>query len=318
VTVKKAVDILSMEGLTYSRSRIGIKVNHEILKEKIGSISCFKIGVIFLDFIDMYSTVIGDIVHGIVDAQKKLGFQVKFTPIPSQQPLGDQLSVLEDILSSGVDGLIVASRMPLGIIARLQGKNIRFVLLNNNIPHEKIYSVMFDKSETYLRVIERIKKLGFNRAALIAPVLSVEDSNLFVNLCRSSGINLKTFAYDTIKKPEEIRQVAADDMLKLIPSADRPEVIISAGEIETTGVLQAIFGKGLRIPEDIHVIAISEQESLQFRTPAPIDILVQSFSDLANEASIMLYELLKGEKPEPHIRYLPVKSLKQRYVPANN
>jgi LacI family transcriptional regulator len=309
VTVKKAVDILSMEGLTYSRSRIGIKVNHEILKERIGRISCFNIGVIFLDILDMNSTVIGDIVHGIVAMQKALGFQVKFAPIPSEQSLSNQISALENVLSSGVDGLIVASRMPLGIISWLQGKNIKFVLANNNIPHEKIYSVMFDKSDMYLKIIRRMKELRFKKAAIIAPVLSIEDSNMFVNLCRSADISLKTFAYDVLKKAGEIQKIAAEDTLKLLSSQDKPEVIISFGEIETNGVLQAIFSNGLRVPEDIHVIAISEQESLQFRIPVPIDILVYSFSELAREATMMLYEILKGKTPEPHIKYLPVNCL---------
>ncbi len=314
VTVKKAVDLLSKEGLTYSRSRIGIKVNHEILKGKIRRISCFNIGVIFLDMLDMNSTVIGDIVHGIMDMQKKLDFQVKFIPIPSQQSLATQISVLENVLNGGVDGLIVASRMPLGIISILQEKNIKFVLANNNIPHEKIYSVMFDKSDMYLKIIRRMKELRFKKAAIIAPVLSVEDSNVFVNLCRSAEISLKTFAYDILKKAEEIQQIAVEDTLKLLSSSDRSEVIISFGEIETTGVLQAIFSRGLRVPEDIHVISISEQESLQFRIPVPIDILVYSFSELAREATQMLYEILKGKTPEPHIKYLPVNYLKQRYI----
>ena len=309
VTVKKAVDLLSKEGLTYSRPRIGIKVNHEILKEKIGRISCFNIGVIFLDFLDMNSTVIGDIVHGIVDMKKKLGFQVKFAPIPSQESLSNQISALENVLSGGVDGLIVASRMPVGLISRLLEKNIKFVWVNDNIPHEKIYSVMFDKSDMYLKIIRRIKELRFKKAAFIAPTLSLEDSNMFVNLCGSAEISLKTFAYDTLKKAEEIQQISVDDTLRLLSSPDKPEVIICGGEIATSGVLQAIFSRGLRIPEDVHIISISEQESLQFRIPVPVDVLVQSFSDLAREATMMLYEILKGKTPEPRIKYLPVNCL---------
>jgi DNA-binding LacI/PurR family transcriptional regulator len=311
VTAKKAVDVLTMEGLTYSRAGVGTKVNHEILKEKIGQISCFNIGVIFLDILDMNSQVIGDIVHGIVDIQKKFGFQLKFTPIPSQQSLANQLAALENVLSGGVDGLIVASRMPLRIISRLQEKDMKFVWIGNNIPHEKIYSVMFDKSDMYLKIISRIKELRFKKAAFIAPVISMEDSNMFVNLCGSSDIALKAFTYDILKKAEEVQQIAVEDTLKLLSSPDKPEVIICGGEIATTGVLQAIFSKGLRIPEDIHIISISEQASLQSRIPVPIDILVQSFSELAREASIMLYEMMKGKMPQSCIKYLPVNCLKQ-------
>ena len=97
--------------------------------------------------------------------------------------------------------------------------------------------------------------------------------------------------------------------LNLFSVPDKPEVIICGGEIATTGVLQAVFSKKLRIPEDVHIISISEQESLQFRIPVPVDVLVQSFSDLAREATMMLYEILKGKTPEPRIKYLPVNCL---------
>jgi DNA-binding LacI/PurR family transcriptional regulator len=120
---------------------------------------------------------------------------------------------------------------------------------------------------------------------------------------------LKTFAYDTLRKAEEVQQIAVEDTLNLFSVPDKPEVIICGGEIATTGVLQAVFSKKLRIPEDVHIISISEQESFQFRIPVPVDILVHSFSDLAREATLMLYELLKGKPPEPRIKYLPVKCL---------
>ncbi|MFA6568103.1 MAG: LacI family DNA-binding transcriptional regulator [Victivallales bacterium] len=311
VTAKKAVDVLSMEGLTCARPGVGIKVNSKALKKKSGQIACFSIGVIFLDIFDTNSPVIGDMIHGIVDIQKKFGFHLKFTPIPSQQPLASQISVLENVLGSGVDGLIVASRMPLGIISSLQGKNMKFVWVNNNIPHEKIYSVMFDKSDMYLKVIRRMKELRFRKAAFICPTTSREDSNMFANLCGNSKISLKTFAYDILKKAEDVRQIAVEDTLKLLSSSDKPEIIICGGEIATTGALQAIFSKGLRIPEDIHIISISEQDSLQFRIPVPLDMLTQSFSDLAREAALMLYEMLKGRIPETHIKYLPVNCLEK-------
>jgi DNA-binding LacI/PurR family transcriptional regulator len=199
--------------------------------------------------------------------------------------------------------------MPVGLISRLLEKNIKFVWVNDNIPHEKIYSVMFDKSDMYLKIIRRMKELRFKKAAIIAPVLSLEDSNMFVNLCGSAEISLKTFAYDTLRKAEEVQQIAVEDTLNLFSVPDKPEVIICGGEIATTGVLQAVFSKKLRIPEDVHIISISEQESLQFRIPVPVDVLVQSFSDLAREATMMLYEILKGKTPEPRIKYLPVNCL---------
>ena len=307
VTAKKAVDILSMEGLTYARPGVGIKVNNEILKGKGGQLGAFNIGVIFLDIFDMNSMIIGDIINGIVNVQRKLGFKVNFTPIPSGQSIANQLAVLENVLNEGVDGLIVASRMPLGIISRLQEKNMKFVWMNNHIPHEKIYSVMFDKSDIYLKIVERIKELHFKRAAFIAPVLSQNDGNVFAGFCGNAGISLKTFTSDILKKDEEVQKIVEEDTLKLISSKDKPELIICGGEIATNGVLRTIFSKGLSVPNDIHIISIAEQESFKFRLSVPVDIVVQSFSYAAKEAALLLYEILKGKIPEIPIKYLSCK-----------
>lgn len=310
VTAKKAVDVLSMEGLTTARPGIGITVNSEILKERKGQITSLSIGVIFLDIFDMNSLVISDIIQGIVDVQQKVRFQLKFIPIPSDQPLENQMSVLENVLSGGVNGIIIASRMPLGIISGLQEKNVKFVWVNNNIPHEKIYSVMFDTSDMYLKIIRRIKELRFSKAAFIAPVISMEESNTFVKLCGNSGISLKTFTCDTLKQSEEVRNIAIKDTLKLLSASDdKPEIIIGGGEIAAMGILQAVFSKGLKVPDDVYIMAVAEQESLKFRLPVPIDIVLYSFFDIAREAMLMLLEILENKSPEARIKYLSCKLL---------
>ena len=313
VTAKKAVDRLSLEGLTYARSGVGIKVSYKTVKDRGLHLANLVIGVIFLDIFERNSLVIGDIIHGIVDIQQELGFQFAVTAIPSQQSTANQISVLDNILDRGVDGLIVASRMPIGVISRLQVKGIKFVWVNNTIPHEKIYSVMFNKSAMYLKIIKRIKSLGFKKAAWIAPVASREDGNLFANLCASAEISLKLSTCDTLKRPEDLQQIAVEDTLNLLSAAEKPEVIVCNGEMSTAGALKAIFSKGLKVPDDIHIITISEQEGLQSRTFVPIDTMVQSFADVARESTLMLHAILKGDIPESHIKYLPVNDL----VPHN-
>jgi DNA-binding LacI/PurR family transcriptional regulator len=196
--------------------------------------------------------------------------------------------------------------MPVGIISKLQEKNVKFVWIANNIPHEKIYSVMFDKSDMYLKIVKRITERHIKKVAFVAPSLSSEDEKIFMGLCKQAKISARIFAYDVVKKTEEVRNIAAKDTLKLLFSSDIPKLIICGGETATHGVLEAIFSKGLKISEDIYIISVLESESLPFRLSVSFDILINSFFELAREATIILHQILEGKIPEHNIKYLPV------------
>ena len=157
--------------------------------------------------------------------------------------------------------------------------------------------------------------MKIKRAAFIAPVTSIEESRVFECLCKEAGINdLLIFTHGELRKDVELKETARKDALKALSRTQKPEAIICGGEIATYAVLQAVFSKGLKIPEDIHIISVAEQDDMQQRLPVPADIIVLSFSALAQEGAEMLHNMLKGKFPKPHIKYIKSNLLKKAQI----
>lgn len=295
VTAKKAVDVLTSEGITYARPGVGIKVNNKNIKAMGENLHKISVAVIFLDLTES-SIAVAEIISGVMKAQQKLGLNIKFIPIPSAKSAKEQEHAIENIFDDGVDGILVASRMPLCVISKLKEKNIKFVWLNNTIPHEEIYSVMFDKNDIYLKIIDRLKELKFKRPAFIAPALSMEDRKMFLSLCKSAGLGeVKAFTHDILKNDQEMQNIASIDTQQLLSSNYKPDIIICGGEIATTGAVQVLMANDLKIPKDIHIISIVEKENFSLQFPFPIDTIVHSFAEVAIEGLSMLNNILTGK-----------------------
>lgn len=315
VTAKKAVDILSSEGITYARPGVGIKVNNKNIKAMGENLHKINIAVIFLDLTES-SIAIDEVIRGIMKAQQKLGLNINFIPISSGKSSKEQAHAIENIIDDGIDGIIVASRMPLCVISKLKEKNVKFVWLNNTIPHEGIYSVMFDRSDMYLKIIDRIKELKFERPAFISPSVSTENRNTFLNFCKNAGFEkVKAFTHDILKNDREMQYIASQDTQQILLSGDKPDVIICGGEIATTGVVQVLMANNIKIPQDMHIISIAEKENFSLQFPFPLDIIIHSFADLSETGLVMLNDILQEKNQETNIKYLSCKLLKtENYI----
>ena len=310
VTAKKAVDILTSEGITYARPGVGIKVNNKNIKAMGQNLHKINIAVIFLDLTES-SIAIDEIIRGVIKTQQKLGLDIKFIPIPAGKSAKEQVQAIENIIDDGVDGILVASRMPLCVISKLKEKNVKFVWLNNTIPHEGIYSVMFDRNDMYLKIIDRIKELKFERPAFISPSISTENRNTFLNFCKNAGFEkVKAFTHDILKNDQEMQNIASLDTKQLLSSNYKPDVIICGGEIATTGVVQILMANNIKIPQDIHIISTVEKENFSLQFPFPLDIIIHSFADLSEAGLVMLSDILQEKNQETNIKYLSCKLIK--------
>jgi len=305
VTAQKAVEQLSLEGITYAKPGIGIRVNEEAVRKRGGLLNSFAIGLIFSDIFDTTRGIMGDIIKGISASKSKFGFDVKLISLPAGDNVEYQLSILKNSMKEKLDGIIVASRMPVRIIAYLQEQKQNIVWLNNSIPHEKIPAVMFDKIRILQRAAERLKELKIKKAAFIAPSASTEESRLFQNLCNNLKINeLSIFTHGELKKESELQRTVRHDTATALSQTPQTEAIVCGGEIAAYAVLQEILSRGLRVPQDIRIISVAENEEFKQRFPVPADIIVHSFEKLAQAGAEMLHEILAGKFPEPHIKYI--------------
>lgn len=311
VTAKKAVDVLTGEGLTSARPGVGITVNSAAMKDRRKTLGSFEIGVVFTDIFEVNEGVIGDIVKGAAETQSAFGFNLKLISLPSAEPVERQIDVLKGALAKGLDGLMIASRAPLRLLAFLQERKTPMVLLNESVRHEPIPAVLFDRTQMFLEVVDRLKEIGAKDVAFVAPSASIEDGRLFDGLCQGAGISRRRIlAHGSLTGLSEAQATAKADVLTDFKNASRPDAIVCGGEMATFGALQALAAMNMKVPQDVHVVSVMERAGLQAKLTVPVDVIVHSFSGLAKEGAAMLHEILSGRPPEPHIRYVRAELLR--------
>lgn len=83
---------------------------------------------------------------------------------------------------------------------------------------------------------------------------------------------------------------------RLLMSADRPTALIAGGYQLLLGVMASIRAFGLRVPEDVSVIAFDDLDSLDFFDP-PIAALSREPLEVGRQAARLLLARLAGETP---------------------
>ena len=83
-------------------------------------------------------------------------------------------------------------------------------------------------------------------------------------------------------------------MEQLLQSNDRPTAILCSNDMTAIGVMHAILGAGLRIPDDFSVIGFDDVHIAQFTFP-PLTTIRMSCLDLARGAIAVLCPGLKGQ-----------------------
>ncbi|RZL33135.1 MAG: hypothetical protein EOP35_18590 [Rubrivivax sp.] len=106
---------------------------------------------------------------------------------------------------------------------------------------------------------------------------------------------------------------------KLLALPQRPTAIFAASDEMAFGAIDAIHGKGLRVPEDISVIGFDDLTTASHIHP-PLTTMRQPLSDISACAVSELMELIGGRKPEARKISLPLELILRKStgpVPGN-
>jgi DNA-binding LacI/PurR family transcriptional regulator len=290
VTVKKSVDRLVAEKLLRARRGVGIEVNREaVMPEKMS----LNIGVVFVDIFDVSYGVLGDIIKGITKVQQEFGFRITFIPLPSEKDPAVQWRLLEEEVGKGVDGVLLATRLPLFIISRLKDNLVPFVWINNYIPHEDIPAVIIEKPYLYLLAAEYIKANGFKNAAFAMPSASVEDRRLFKGICTGKGFAPKEVgSYVGMEKEEKVHLKSYHEALRLFSGKDIPDLLVCGDEAVHFAFARAAADRKIRTPEDLTFLTYVTNEGAYFRLHQPANIIVLPFEKCSEKSARMLMRIL--------------------------
>lgn len=204
-----------------------------------------------------------------------------------------------------VDGIImIGNRLDDKLLVDLEEKKVPSVLIPGLLPDSKIDipSVNSENSKSVYRAVDYLLNLGHRKIAFI---LGAMNSKYSVERFQAFQLSFKKFGltYDPkyIVESDFSKTDGFRMMGRLLDLPDPPSAVICINDSVTPGALGQIGTRGLRIPEDISVVAIGSSDLLDLYQPALTTIKISAVQ-IGQTASEMLIQLIEnGHCPEKHV-----------------
>jgi LacI family transcriptional regulator len=150
-----------------------------------------------------------------------------------------------------------------------------------------ISSVRPDYREGARRGVEHLMGHGHRRIGLIVGGPDRSERELGYR----DALQTKGLVGGPLVRAEFSRRGGYEAMRELLAEPDRPTAVFASSDLQGIGVLKAIHEAGLRIPEDIAVVAFDGTAETEFSWP-PMTVVRQPLELMAGEA---VRRLVEGE-----------------------
>lgn len=194
-----------------------------------------------------------------------------------------------------IDGLLIATCMPTtGAIAALARHHLPLVLANRRIPWLVPGVAVDDEAGTRLAV-EHLTRLGHRRIAYIGgPGESDTVERRLVGFRRAveeAGLYPRSEYIATSTRDQNDGPARA--IHQMLNTDPRPTAVVLWTVGDATGALHAIRQLGLRVPEDISVVAFNDAPQAAYMHP-PLTVVRMPLWELAEKSIGRLFSAING------------------------
>ncbi|MBN2105504.1 LacI family DNA-binding transcriptional regulator [bacterium] len=227
-------------------------------------------------------------IHGIMDAASKAGYHIVLTA--SRENADIEYDNIMTLISMRVDGLLVAvskETEDIKIFDTVRKMNIPLVFFDRSIEGLGFSSVGIDDRRSACRLINHVIECGYQKIAHLAGTMTVgigrERLAGYKDALRDHHIRLRN---EWIIESGFDKQSGYQGFMQLYRKGPMPEVIYAVNDGAARGAYKAIQEVGLRIPDDIGVVAFSHHEFAELLYPrltiidAPPVLIGQSAMEL--------------------------------------
>lgn len=218
--------------------------------------------------------------------------------------------VVSAFLRRGIDGLVltlVDEQAP-RLRRDLVGAGIPLVLLDRESRGLSADQVLCGHREGMSAAMAELREHGHERICLITPPRAVRPGREV----RASFLHLG--GTDALIRSgqltEAFGQEATTELLSMTPA---PTALIVSGTEVVVGALEAIRSMGLRIPEDLSIIAYDDSPATRLYQP-PVSSLYRDPARMGTIAASMIIERLNGYAGPPRTVMLPTQFIRRGSV----
>ena len=234
----------------------------------------------------------------ILRAAYKQKYQVVISMVSNQTPqapLDNQTTQIKQLLSRGIDGLLIHMRGDKGeserILDTVQG---RVPVVTFHFPTQNLSGVVLDETSGYYEATEHLILLKHERIGFIGTdwntnhIGSAKAKGYFLAM-RKHGLTPKRIAGKT-----DFLEPAYQLGKRL---GDRFTALVCRNDYTAIGVCRGLREVGIRVPEDVAVVGSGDIEVGSYVTSA-LTTLATPYEAIAEAAIALMLEQLEGRQDE--------------------
>jgi LacI family transcriptional regulator len=244
------------------------------------------------------------VVRGIEEIANKAKYNVMICQ--SYDNYEKEVQTINALLNAQVDGIIVSFAKETDDFShfhKVMEKGIPLIMFDRGNSDLEVSHVVVDDYFGSFKAVEHLIQQGFKR---IAHFTRHKKISIYKDRMRGYREALEAhglpFDPQLVVDSELQLEDGRNSMLKLLELPNRPDAIYSASALGALGAMQVLKERNLRIPEDVALVAFSNEQFCLCTEP-PITAIDQHSMRMGNAAAeIFLEEINKG-----HLKFIPQK-----------
>jgi LacI family transcriptional regulator len=212
---------------------------------------------------------------------------------------GRELQMLDQFCRRRIDGLIMTTASEDDAqLVRAREKATFPILLSDRDLTENCDCTLIDHEFGTYQAVSYLIGLGHRRILLITGSTDVYPGRSRVRgyhrAFKDAGLSVDPHwvRFSTFESSTAFFETSSS-----LDEAVRPTAVLAGGIDMLTGVLKAIRGRGLRIPEDISVIGNSDSDLALLSTP-PITVVKWDYEDVGRASAQLILDRIMGKVEE--------------------
>lgn len=252
--------------------------------------------VLYWHSYDLFNQFALEIMHGIFQSCKELGYDVTITFVDETM---DCTALMESVRSKTCDGVILSQIDDPIFFARLQQEEIPFVCVDSHVKEDP--SVPIVEVDYYRASYEAVKHLcrcGHKQIGFLGPATPLELRSAtfggYTDALREEGLVCNPAWISSI---DFAAGAAGKYFDKLIDTASLPTAFFCTGDAFAIDLVRSAQRHGVSIPDELSVISIDNILVSQFIMP-PLTTMTFNKELLGRRAVEVLYSMLSGAEYE--------------------
>jgi LacI family transcriptional regulator len=214
----------------------------------------------------------------------------------SRDRVDDEAEAVNMLLSRRVDGILLASAAgdQEVVLDKLVTEGVPTVLIDRFVD-DRFDQVGAENLEATASLVQHLAALGHSRIAFVSGMKGLSTTSE-----RVAGYRLGLeraglcFQRDLVCSGRSAAEPAEGAVTSLLARREPPTAIVSSNHYMTIGVLRALQRRGMRVPEDIALVAYDDLDFGDVLQPR-MTVIAQPVSEIANKAVNLLISRISGK-----------------------